>query len=228
MTALFGYQTALLLRTQRWLPPVLLYAVLLAIGVQPGSPVLDSFGYAAAALLPVTAWLVRVCATQEPSASRDIASAATGAPRLHLASLLTAVTCAGVLGLAGTALVLLLGDARSADGRTAVPLPGAATAGLLAAAACLLTGAAVGALCTRPLLHSRGWSLSLTALLALLALVITGSPARSAVHALVSGSHTGTVRLPLLPLAAALLLAGLAGTVACALTPLRAGTGGAD
>ncbi|MES4833786.1 ABC transporter, partial [Streptomyces anthocyanicus] len=48
MTALLRYQTALLLRSQRWLPPVVLYAAALGIGVQGGQPVLDSLGWAAA------------------------------------------------------------------------------------------------------------------------------------------------------------------------------------
>ncbi|MGW7287849.1 ABC transporter, partial [Streptomyces sp. NPDC054847] len=98
MTALLRYHTALLLRSQRWLPPVLLYGAFLAVGVQGGGPVLDSLGYAAAALLPVTAWLVRICATQEPPAARSVTAAAVGAPRAHLASLLTAALCAAVLG----------------------------------------------------------------------------------------------------------------------------------
>jgi hypothetical protein len=59
MTALLRYQAALLLRSQRWLPPFILYAAFLGIGVQGGQPVLDSLGYTAAALLPVAAWLVR-------------------------------------------------------------------------------------------------------------------------------------------------------------------------
>ncbi|OSC46386.1 ABC transporter, partial [Streptomyces sp. 4F] len=48
MTALFRYQAALLLRSQRWLPPVVLYAAVLAVGVQGGQPVLDSLGWTAA------------------------------------------------------------------------------------------------------------------------------------------------------------------------------------
>lgn len=226
MTALFGYQTALLLRSQRWLPPVLLYAIFLAIGVQSGQPVLDSLGYAAAALLPVTAWLVRVCATQEPPAARNIVAAATSPPRVHLASLLAAVACAGALGGAGTTVVVLISKATSADGQVAIPLLPAAAAGFLAAAVCLLTGAAVGALCTRPLLYGRGWSLGATALAALLALVTSGSPAKYALTGLITGSRTGTVHQPVLPLVAAVLVAAVAGTVACALSSLR-GEGGA-
>ncbi|MFF3459819.1 ABC transporter [Streptomyces sp. NPDC002730] len=225
MTALFGYQTALLLRSQRWLPPVLLYVIFLAVGVQSGQPVLDSFGYAAGALLPVTAWLVRVCATQEPPAARSIAAAATSPPRVHLASLLAAVACAGALGAVGTTVVALISKATSADNRVAIPLLPATAAGLLAAAVCVLTGAAVGALCTRPLLHARGWSLTATALVALLALVTSGSPAKYALTGLVTGSRTGTVQLSVLPLISALLVAVVAGALACALSSLRGADG---
>ncbi|MFF8957500.1 ABC transporter [Streptomyces sp. NPDC014894] len=221
MTALIGYQTALLARSQRWLPPFLLYAVLLAIGVQTGRPVLDSLGYAAAVLLPVTAWLVRICATQEPAAARAVVAAAAGPPRAHLAALGAAAVCATGLGVAGTAVVALVSTARSADDRTPVPLPEAVAAGLLAVAVCVLTGAAVGALCTRPLLHGRGWSLAATALAALLALVTTGSPAKHAVTALVTGSRTGSVRFAWPALAGALLLAAAAVAAACALTSRR-------
>ncbi|MYX58889.1 ABC transporter, partial [Streptomyces sp. SID8382] len=63
MTALLRYQAALLVRSHRWLPPLLLYGAFLGIGVQTGQPILDSLGYAAAALLPVAAWLVRVGVT---------------------------------------------------------------------------------------------------------------------------------------------------------------------
>ncbi|MGW0234381.1 ABC transporter, partial [Streptomyces sp. NPDC002996] len=75
MTALLGYHLAMLLRSQRWLPPVLLYFAALGVGVQSGGPVLDSLGWTAAALLPATAWLVRVCATQEPAAARSVTAA---------------------------------------------------------------------------------------------------------------------------------------------------------
>jgi hypothetical protein len=221
MTALFGYQTALLLRSQRRLPPVLLYGVFLVVGVQSGQPVLDSLGYAAAALLPVTSWLVRVCATQEPSAARSITAAATSPPRVHLASLLAAVACAGAVGAVGTLCVALISKSTSADNQVQIPLLPAAAAGLLAAAVCLLTGAAVGALCTRPLLHGRGWSMGITALGTLLALVTSGSPAKYAVTGLVTGSRTGTVQLPVLPLVAAVLVAGAATAAVCALSSLR-------
>ncbi|MEU0372743.1 ABC transporter [Streptomyces sp. NPDC006283] len=226
MNALFGYHTALLLRSQRWLPPFLLYGAVLAIGVQGGGPILDSLGYAAAPLVPVTAWLVRVCVTQEPSAARSITAAAAGPRRAHLASLLAAVVCAAVPGASALAVVALISDPSSADHQVAVARLPAAAAGLVAGAVCVLAGAAVGALCSRPLLHARGWSLAATALVALLALVTSGSPARYAVTALVTGSQTGTVRMPLLPLFGAVLMAAAAFAVAAVTASLRGADGG--
>ncbi|MFE4797493.1 ABC transporter [Streptomyces sp. NPDC056708] len=221
MTALLRYQTALLIRSQRWLAPVLLYAAFLGIGVQSGQPVLDSLGYAAAGLLPVTAWLVQLCVNQEPPAARTITAAVAGSPRVHLASLLAALGCAGLLGAAATLIVLLISKPASADNAVRVPLLPAGLAGLLAAVCCVLLGAAVGALCTRPLLHRRGWSVATTVLAALLALVTGGSPANHAVTGLVTGSQTGTVHVPLLPFVAAAALAAAAAALACRLTSLR-------
>ncbi|MER6043732.1 ABC transporter, partial [Streptomyces sp. NPDC001856] len=94
MKALLRYRAALLVRSQRWLPPFLLYAVFLGVGVQSGQPVLDSLGYAAAALLPVAAWLVRICVTDEPPAARTVVAAAAGPARAHLAAVLVALTAA--------------------------------------------------------------------------------------------------------------------------------------
>ncbi|MFD3525822.1 ABC transporter [Streptomyces sp. NPDC058653] len=222
MTALFRYHTAMLLRSQRWLPPVLLYGIILAVGVRGGEPVLDSLGVAAAALLPVTAWLVRICVTQEPDAARAVTAAASGMPRAHLAALLAAAACATALGTVGTVIVTAVSAPKSADGLVDVaPLP-AGTAGLLAALVSLLVGTSVGALCSRPLLRGRGWSLALTALFALLALVTTGSPAKAAVTGLVTGSRTGAIHTPGLPLAAAALLAAVVAGLVCVLGVRRA------
>ncbi|MEV0094617.1 ABC transporter [Streptomyces sp. NPDC050738] len=221
MTALLRYQSALLLRSQRWLPPVLLYGIFLAVGAQGGDPVLDSLGVAAAALLPVTAWLVRICATQEPPAARHCAAAATSPARVHLACLGAASGWAAVLAVAGTVVVAAMSDATSTDHQRAVPMLPAASAGLLAALVCALVGAAVGALCTWPVLRSTGWSVTATALAALLVLVTTGSPAHSAVYGLVSGSRTGTVQLPLLSLAASAAIAAAVAALVCRLTSRR-------
>ncbi|WP_405775975.1 ABC transporter [Streptomyces sp. NBC_00859] len=211
MTALLRYQAALLLRSQRWLPPVLLYGIFLAVGAQGGDPVLDSLGYAAAALLPVAAWLVRICVNQEPAAARDCAAAATSPRRAHLASLGVAVGSAALLGCAGTLVITLVSSPTDTSHQVAVPVLRAGLAGLLALFVCALTGAAAGAVLTRPVLHGRGWSVAATSLAALLLLVTRGSPARSAVYGLVDGSHSGTVHTPVLALFVAVLAAAGAG-----------------
>ncbi|KIF77386.1 ABC transporter [Streptomyces sp. 150FB] len=221
MTALLRYQIALLLRSQRWLPPVVLFGIFLGVGVRSGQPILDSLGYQAAALLPVTAWLVRIAVTQEPEAARDVTAAASGTHRVHIAALLAAAVCAGVLGTVATVVVTLISEPMNVDHTVEVSLPAAGAAGLLAAAVCLLLGAAAGALCNRPLVRGRGLSMGATALVALLALVATGSPAKYAVSGLVKGSITGAVPLPVLPLAAAALVAVAAAAVATVLGALR-------
>ncbi|MGW2013912.1 ABC transporter [Streptomyces sp. NPDC001927] len=214
-TALLRYQTDLLLRSQRWLAPLLLYAVLLAVGVRGGEPVLGSLGYAAAALLPVTAWLVRICLGQEPAAARNVVAAAAGRQRAHVAALLAAVACAAPLGAVAVLGVTAVADLRGVGAARAV------TAGLLATTTCVLTGAAVGALTGRPLVRSRGWSLAALVLGSLLALVTTGSPAKHAVTGLVTGARAATVTLPWAALPGALLLAAVAVAVSVRATAWR-------
>ncbi|MEU8826595.1 ABC transporter [Streptomyces sp. NPDC048636] len=221
MTALLRYQAALLVRSQRWLPPVLLYAAFMGITVQAGDPILDSFGYAAAALLPVAAWLVRVCTTTEPTAARDCVAAAAGPGRAHLASVLTALGASLGLGTVGALFVALISDPRTADHRIGIPVGRATAAGLLAAVACALLGTAVGTLCNRPLLRSPGWAISSSVVAALLVLVAGASPANAAVSGLVEGSHSGAVPLPLLPLAVTCVAAAGATALACALSSRR-------
>ncbi|MFJ4949916.1 ABC transporter [Streptomyces sp. NPDC088760] len=206
MTALLRYHADLLLRSQRWLPPVILYVAFLGIGVQSGQPVLDSLGYTAAGLLPVAAWLVRICVTGEPPAARACVAAARGPVRAHLACLLTALLVAVLLGVAATVVVTLVSDPASNGHRVHIPRLRAAAAGLPAALACALLGAAVGALTNRPVLRSTGRAVPAMLLGALLAVVLAGSPAQAAVSGLVTGSQTGRAPVPLLPLAGAALL----------------------
>ncbi|MGW2476222.1 ABC transporter [Streptomyces sp. NPDC001665] len=222
MTALIRYQADLLARSQRWLAPVLLYLAFLAVGIRSGQPVLDSLGYTAAGMLPVTAWLVRVCLTQEPPAARAVvAAAAGGQPRAHLAALLTGLGGAALLGTAATAVVLAISDPAGTDHSVRVPLAPAGAAGILATACCVLLGAAAGALCSRPLLHGRGWSIAATVLAALLALVTAGSPAKYAVTGLVTGSLTGTVHVPALPLLGAVAVTAAVFALVCRLASVR-------
>ncbi|MYW64109.1 ABC transporter [Streptomyces sp. SID8379] len=220
-TALLAYQAGLLLRSQRWLAPVVLYAASLGIGVQGGQPVLDSLGYAAACLLPVGAWLVRICVSNEPPAARSCTAAAAGPRRAHLASLVTGFLATVAVGTVATAVVALISDSASTDHRVKLAMPPAAWAGFLAMLGCALVGAAVGAVTSRPVVRSTGIGVASMLLCALLALVAPGSPARAAVSALITGSQDGVIRVPLLPLAGAAALAAACATAACRLASRR-------
>ncbi|MEV6007193.1 ATP-binding cassette domain-containing protein [Streptomyces sp. NPDC051976] len=213
--ALLRYEADLLLRSHRWLGPLLFYGAVMAIGVSGGQPLLGSLGYASALLVPVAAWMVRVCVTNEPPAARACVASAVGARRAQLGALVTAMGMSAVVGGAGTAVVLAVSGPHSDDLRTTVPVGAAALAGLLAAAVSVLVGTAVGALTNPPLMRGTGWSLLTTALAAGAVLVATGSPAHAAVTGLVTGSRTGTVHYPLLSLAVAAPAAALAAWISC-------------
>lgn len=217
MTALLRYQGALLIRSQGWLAPFAVYAVFMAIGIQPGDRTLDSLGYAAAGLVPLTAWLVRVCATVEPPAARACTAAAAGPARAHAAALLTGLGGALLTGLLAAAYTLLVCDPA---GHAPVR---AALTGAVAVGVCALTGAAVGAVCGPPLLPGRGLAVLGAGLGSLLAWVAPFSPARVAVSVLIGAARAGAPE-PALPPgvpAGALLLAGAAGAAACAAVARR-------
>lgn len=162
----------------------------------------------------------KVAVAQEPPAARGVASAAAGPRRVHLAALLTAAGCTAALAVVTTVVVLLISEPVTEDGG-AVSRPAAALAGLLAVLCCVLVGAAVGALSTRPVPLRRGWSVAAAVLGSLLALVTAGSPARVAVTALVTGARTGTVPPPVLPLLGAAALAAAAAFLVCRIAARR-------
>lgn len=215
--ALLRYQAELVLRSHRWLPPFLFYGAVMAIGIAGGQPLLGSLGYAAALLLPVAAWTVRVCVTTEPPAARACVASAVGTRRAQAGALLTALLATSAVGATGTLLVAAVSGAHSDDDRTAVPVGAALLAGLMAAAVSALLGTAVGALTNPPLVRAGGWSVLATAIAAGAALIATGSPAQAAVTGLVKGSRTGAVHYPLLALALALIAAAasMAASAAC-------------
>ncbi|MFI8828509.1 ABC transporter [Streptomyces sp. NPDC053431] len=215
MTALLRYQAALLLRSQRWLAPFLLYAAYVGVGVRPGEPVLGSLGYAVTGLVPVTAWAVRICLDQEPPAARTVVAAAAGRSRAHLAAILTGTGAVLLVGTLTALGVTAIGDPRG------VGVLAAGAEGLLAAGVCVLTGAAVGALTTRPLILSRGWSVATLVLGSLLALVTAGSPVRTTVTALVTDAHAPAVVLPWPAFTVAVILSAGATALACRATAWR-------
>ncbi|MEV4557043.1 ABC transporter [Kitasatospora sp. NPDC049285] len=210
--ALTRYHFALLVRSQRWVPPVLAYVLAMVVGVAAGDEELGALGYAAGVLVPVTAWLVRTVVTAEPAASRGCLVAAAGWWRVHLGALLAAVLAAAVPAAAGIAGVLATGGGSRAGAAPTL------LAGALAAGVCLALGAAIGAVCNRPVLRRSPYGIPLALAGAVAVLVLPGSPANAVVRALVAGSAGKGLVLPwwTAPAALGLAAAAVAGAVALA------------
>ena len=220
MIALLRYQTAILLRSHRWIFPLIAYGLLVAAGNATGAtspatsatllatqstPLAQGLDWSAAMLVPVVAFLTRSMLTAEPDAARACVAAAAGPARAQLAALLTALGAGIVLGARRRLrhrAAAITGDRRSA----AAAHPELFAAGLLTAVVCLLVGSAVGALCNPPLLRHPGAAMLATLAAAIFALASDVSPAGAAVRH--GGTSRGALGPGLVPLlAAACLLA---------------------
>lgn len=211
--AVARYYAVLLGRSQRWLGPVLFYAIALAIDSAGGSRAADAFAYNAAFLLPVSAWLTRAMLTAEPPEGAAITATACGPARARLAALSVATGYGLLCGAVGALVAGATGG-----------LGGASTlvAGLGTELICVLLGTAAGVLTSPPLVPAAGWGLLLSGLLALGLLVARFSPAAMGLRALTqaanvgSGSGSGSAHLPLAALPAALLVVAAAWAVSTA------------
>ncbi|MGW5102506.1 hypothetical protein [Streptomyces sp. NPDC004100] len=182
MKALLQYQTALLLRSQRWLPPVLFYLGLLAISLGSQSTLGSQLGWNAAALVPARACLAAAAGPRRPQYAALAVTFAVGLLLVLLASGAALLTCKVPRGMAG---VTVLGD------------------GLAVGLVCLLAGSALGAVCVPSLVRTTAGAAGALIVGSVLLLVFSGSPANAAVRAAYSsGAH-----FPALPLLIVLPLA---------------------
>lgn len=220
MIAPLRYQLAMLLRSHRWIPPAILYA-LAVVGLGGGRPpVGDGLRWSALMLVPVVAWLTRSALTAEPDAARACVAAACGPRRAQIATLMAALVIA-----AGYA-VLGVGYAVAASRMPASPTGAIRVAaafsvlggGLTATLICLLVGSAVGALCNPPLVRQPAAGMLSTTAAVVFALASSVSPANAAARTVGAAPPAGSW-LPGLPVIAAVLLLG----GAWALSALAAG-----
>jgi hypothetical protein len=190
MIALLRYQTAILLRSHRWIFPLIAYGLLLSVGAASSTPLSEGLDWSAAVLVPVVAFLTRSMLTAEPDAARACVAAAAGPVRSQLAALLTALGAGVVVALAGACFTLLTGEPAVAHPGSGVfskvdatfAHPQIFAAGLLTAAVCLLVGSAAGALCNPPLLRHPGAAMLATVAAIVLALAANVSPASAALR----------------------------------------------
>jgi hypothetical protein len=216
--ALLRYQGGLLVRSHRWVLPLIVYAALVSVGgAGPGNQSLsDGLDWSAAILVPVVALLTRSMLTAEPGAARACVAAATGPVRAQLATLMIAFAGGAVLGLLGAGYELV-----TSGHKTGLLSPLAA--GLGTALVCVLVGSAVGALFNPPLIRHPAAALLCTIGAVVVAWVSSISPANAALHgsgaAIQSAAWPGGV-----PLASAGALAALAWTASCWLAGRRGET----
>ena len=107
MTALVRYQVALLVRSQRWVPSVLLFVVLVGAGSVTGEPLREGLGWSALSLVPAVGWLTRTALTAEPAAARACVAAASGPRRAHIVALVVALAGGLLLALPALGFELL-------------------------------------------------------------------------------------------------------------------------
>ena len=181
MIALLRYQAAILLKSPRWVLPLISYALLISVGgVGQKQALSQGLVWSAAVLLPVQALLTRSMLTAEPGAARACVAAAVGPVRAQLAVLVTALAGGAVLGLVGAGYELMTSGNLSA-------LSGGALASTLASGLgktliCALVGSAVGAICNPPVIRHQAVALLATTGAVILALLASFSPASAALR----------------------------------------------
>jgi hypothetical protein len=189
--ALLRYQAAILLRSHRWLIPLIAYVALIAAGAAEGStPLSDSLGWSAAMLVPVVAFGTRSMLTAEPDAARACAAAAAGPVRAQVAALLTALGGGIILAVAAAIVDVVTSESvlksphpSVAEKITATAAhPSVLLAGLATAVVCLLVASAIGALFNPPLLRHPGVAMLTTLAAAIVAVASDVSPAGAALR----------------------------------------------
>lgn len=196
-------------RSQRFLVPVLLFGVVLAVlfGGDPGA-LPEPWAASALLLYPVGAWLTHSVAGTEDDVARTVTVTAAGGG----VPVVAGVALAGSAGVVVLSVLAVLWGL-VAGFRTATP--GNLLDGLFGHLACGLTGVAVGLVCARPVIRRVGW-----ALLAGLAFVlVTGTrswlpPVGTAVAVLGSG-RGGVAMVGNVLLAAVLVVAAAALVLRC-------------
>jgi hypothetical protein len=192
VTALLRYQTAILLRSHRWIFPLIGYALLIAVGAGGSTSLAETLDWSGAMLVPVVAFLTRAMLTAEPDAARACVAAAAGPVRAQLATLIVPLGGGALLGVVAVVFDVLTAEAAVkapesglADKVTAAAgHPGIVAGGLLIAVICVVVGSAVGALCNPPLLRHPAAAMLSTLAAIVLALAAGVSPANAAI------SHT--------------------------------------
>lgn len=229
MIALTRYQVSLLLRSHRWIPPAVLFAIgVIGLGGQNlpyGAGLAEGLSWAGLMLVPAVAWLTRSILTAEPAAARACVAAASGPRRAQLAALLAAVVVGAVFGLAGLVWEFFTCGVLRTTGTNAIRVGATfsvVAGGLVTALICLLVASAIGAFFNPPVVRRPGAGMLATTGAVVLALAWNVSPANAALRTAGYGSK-GSAWPTGVPVLAALALLVVAWTVSALFAERRDG-----
>ncbi|WP_086819074.1 hypothetical protein [Allokutzneria sp. NRRL B-24872] len=154
MTALVRYLGAELISSQRWFPPMVVFAAVFGMLYSTGAgPAIPAYGATVLLLFPVSAWLSAVVANSEDPVTRMVTiTAAGGWRRASTGVLLLAALCNALLVALSVLVPILVNPS---------PYPvSTVLIGLGAHVVAASLGIAVGLLCARPVLAGPGWTMS--------------------------------------------------------------------
>ena len=206
MIALIRYIGSDVFRSQGWVAPVLCFGAIDAvIGAQTGS-VLPSYAIGAAALLFIATWLTVVIVNNEDLIQLTVTEACAGSQtKVRVSKLVVSLFAAVALGLLGMIVPTIITSSPTSTTEVA--------AGISAQIITAVMGVTFGAICSRPIIARRSWSVLLGVLLGMATVLIPhGPPTR---QLLVLFNETGNVALgpPVLLIAVeTFLVAGLVTT----------------
>jgi hypothetical protein len=197
--ALARYTIADVLRSQRWVAPLLTFLGIDAVLLAGNGSVLPTYAVSAVALLFVSTWLtVVVVNVEDPLQETVTAVTAGGRVRPRLAKLVVAYGFATILA----AVAIVSAPIVSTDGVSLAHLGAGIGAHLVTA----LAGVAVGALFSRPLVSRTAWAVLGGFALCLADVVIPGLPPGRQLLELFDGNHVHDLGLTLAAIAAETVL----------------------
>jgi hypothetical protein len=172
LIALLRYTLSETFHSQRWVAPVLSLGIIDAIVSADTGPVLPTFAVLASALLFVVTWLTVVIVNHEDPVQMSITETCAGdRGKVRMAKLLFSFLLAVILGLLAMVPPILV----TTSGLSVRDVLAGACAQVIAAMAAV----GLGALCSRPIVRRRAWSVLVGVIVGLATILIpNGVPSR--------------------------------------------------
>jgi hypothetical protein len=189
MTAIVRYVASDAIRSQRWIPPVAIFAAFVAIANSNAGPILTTYADTLAVLFPIAIWLTWAIVGAEDPVQVDISIVTVGsALRYRLGKLLTCLLAAAIPSAVAVAIPVAVATPSSSEaGRIA----GDAVAGLVGHLLVVLFAVAVGALTSRPVIRRRGWAFYAVTLVVVVDIALAHAPPVRQLLSLFDADHQG-------------------------------------